>query len=197
VKKAKAEITAEAVRAAIGRDKPRSLTGLAHSLGYKGSVGSDLTRKFRALFPDIDVLLKRTAESARGDAPASGKPPKAKPEKVAKPVAKAGKWTRHAQNPFRAGSAYGTCFDILAAHPDGMTREMLIERLAAATKSDLTHSSYNAQVVLSARGSAGPNLNPFEGPRNRSARFGYWVKRENSHVQLVLPPASAAAKERP
>ena len=47
--KAKVELTAEAVRKAIEEKKPTSMTGLAHGLGYKGSVGGSLTKKFRAL----------------------------------------------------------------------------------------------------------------------------------------------------
>ena len=105
---------------------------------------------------------------------------------------------RHPQNPFRQGSAYGVCFDLLAqANPDGLQREKLVELLAAATGKSAKRAAFDAQVCLSARGAAGPDLNPFEGPRNRSCRFGFWVKRENSHVKLVLPAAGAASKEMP
>ena len=64
MRKAKVELTVESVRKAIDEGKPRSMTQLAHKLGYRGSVSSSLTRKFRALFPDIEVLLKGTSPPA-------------------------------------------------------------------------------------------------------------------------------------
>ena len=207
-RKQKIEITAAIVRKAIEDEKLASLTQLAHELGYKGSVSSSLTKKFRQLVPDVETLLAanklaggNTGKVSKVSKPKSSKAPAKPPVKPAKPPvksakAKSDKWPHCSSNPFkRVGSAYGVCFDILAAHQDGLPRQKLIEMLARATKSDLQHAAYNAQVVLSARGEAGDGLNPFEGPRNRSARFGYWVKRANSHVQLMLPPAGA--KETP
>jgi len=165
------------------------MTQLAHQLGYKGSVSSSLTRKFRQLVPDIDSLLATNKPAMGGEADATGK------AKAAKPVKRTGgKWPRHQQNPFRVGS-YGTAFDILAAHPTGLPREKLISLLAKSTGKDLTKAGFDAQVVLSARCND-PGLNPFQGPRNRSCRFGFWVERVNGHVKLVLPPA-ATAKETP
>ena len=193
-RKAKVEITAETVRNAISSGKPASMTQLAHQLGYHGSVSSSLTGRFRQLVPDVDNLLASCKST--GASPNDAKPPKATPvhaRPASRGKGKGGKWPRHPQNPFREGS-YGTCFDILAApaHEGGLPRERLIELLAKGTGKDMKRAAFDAQVVLSARGADGPNLNPFEGPRNRSARFGYWVKRENSHVQLVLPAASPA-----
>ncbi len=209
-RKSKVEITAESVRKAITEGKFSSLTGLAHSLGYKGSVSSSLTKMLRAILPDIDALLAAN----KPNAPAKGdktetvagkvvKAVKAKAAKLpAKPVAtpKDGKWPVHPQNPFgRPSSAYHVCFNILASHAEGLPREKLIDLLAEATGKPPKLAAFDAQVVLSARGNE-PGLNPHEGPRNRSCRFGFWVKRENSHVKLVLPAASAAsspAKESP
>ena len=200
--KAKIELTAEAVKTVIDRDKPKSMTGLAHGLGYQGSVSGSLTKKFRQLFPDIDVLLKRTAEPAKDAKDGTGdgdgkakvaeqKAIKAPKSKVAngkgkdKPVVKAeGKWLRDPRNPFREG-AYGKCFDILAAHKGGLPREKLVELLAEATAKDVKHAKYDAQVLLS----AGPNesgLSNNDGPRHRSCRPGFWVKRINGHVQLTI-----------
>ncbi len=200
-RKSKIEITAESVQKAIQDGKPSSMTQLAHQLGYSGSVSSSVTRKFRQLVPDIDGLL--AANKLAGDgksAPKAEKPAapaakSAKPTKAIKSVKPTGgKWPRHPQNPFRVGS-YGTAFDILAAHPDGMTREELVKTLAKATGKDLTKAGFDAQVVLSARKNA-DGLSPFEGPRNRSCRHGFYVERQNSHVRLVLPaPAATAAKE--
>jgi len=198
--KAKIELTAEAVKTVIDRNKPKSMTQLAHGLGYKGSVSGSLVKKFRQLFPDIDILLKRTTESAKdakdgagdGDGKAkvaeqkTSKAPKSKAAKGKdKPVAKAeGKWTRDPNNPFREG-AYGKCYDILAAHKGGLPREKLVELLAEATAKDVKHAKYDAQVLLS----AGPNesgLSNNDGPRHRSCRPGFWIKRTNGHVQLVV-----------
>ena len=192
--KAKVELSVESLRAVIEAKKPTSMTQLAHGLGYKGSVSSSLTSRFRALVPDIEALLAESAKSAKGgdSKPTAAKSKAAKPiaKAVAKPSAKAGKggkagkYARDPRNPFREGS-YGTCFDILAKHGQGLPRERLVALLAEATGKDLVHAGYDAQVVLSAR----PNedgLNNNDSPRNRSCRPGFWVRRENSHVRLMV-----------
>ena len=197
--KAKVELTAESVKVVIAEKKPTSLTQLAHFLGYKGSVSSGLVKKLRQLVPEIDALLKSTmpAEPAKGvtEGKSGAAKPKAKamPSKAAKGKAtpasksttKAGKYPRDPKNPFREGS-YATCYDILAKHGQGLPRERLIALLAEATGKDLKRASFDAQVVLSARGSDEPGLSRNEGPRNRSCRPGFWVKRENGHVQLMI-----------
>ena len=176
--KAKVELTAEAVRKAIEENKPKSLTGLAHGLGYKGSVGGSLAKKFRQLFPDIDAMLKRTADPAKGgDDGKAGKAPKGN-------VAK-GKWARDPRNVFRPSSSYATCYDILAAHKDGLPKNKLIELLAKATGKDARHAGYDAQVLLSAWGNE-PGLSRNDGPRHRSCRPGFCVQRTNGHVQLMV-----------
>lgn len=198
--KAKVWITAESVRQAIEVAKFDSFTELAHALGYKGSISSSVTKKLRALLPDIDGMLAANKPAKDGEA-AAGKPPakaatkNAKPKSSTKPAGKpsGGKWPRHAANPFREGSAYGTCFDVLAAHPEGLPREKLVELLAKATGKDTQHAAFDAQVVCSARKND-EGLNHFEGPRNRSCKMGFYVERQNSHVKLVLP-ASANPKE--
>ncbi len=198
-RKSKIEITEEFVRKAIEDGKLTSMTQLAHEFGYNGSVSSSLTKKFRQLAPDVDALLaaNKLAIGNTGKVSKARKPPKPKSSsKSAKAKAKSGKWPHCPSNPFRQG-AYGICFDILAAHPDGLPRQKLIELLAKATGKDLTKAAFDVQVICSARGEAGEGLNPFEGPRNRSAHFGYWVKRDNSHVQLMLPANTADAMETP
>lgn len=188
--KARTKLTAEAVRKAIVEKKPKSLTGLAHGLGYRGSVGGSLARKLRALFPDIEVLLARTAESAKGcddgkavaAKPKAGKVPKGK----GKPAAKAGgKWPHDERSPFRPSSSYDRCFSILAAHKDGLPKERLVELLAKATGKDLVHAGYDAQVLLSAKANE-DGLSNNDSPRHRSCRPGFWVRRTNGHVQLVV-----------
>lgn len=183
--KAKVELTAEAVRKAIEEQQPKSLTKLAHVLGYKGSVGGSLAKKIRQLCPDINVLLKR-AESAKGCAGDGGNAKTTKKAPKGKPAAKGkSKWSRDKRNVFRVGSSYGVAFDILAAHKDGLPRTKLVELLAKTTGKDLVHAGYDIQVVLS----AGPNedgLSNNDSPRHRSCRPGYWVKRTNGHVQLMV-----------
>ena len=182
--KAKVELTAEAVRKAIEENKPASMTQLAHGLGYRGSVGGSLAKKFRQLFPDIDVLLKRTAGSDKGCG--DGKAGTAKPKAGKAPKGKAanGKWPRDPRNPFREG-AYGKCFDILAVHKDGLPKDKLVELLAKATGKDARHAGYDAQVLLSAWGNE-PGLSRNDGPRHRSCRPGFWVQRTNGHAQLMV-----------
>ena len=205
--KAKTELTAESLKVVVESKKPTSLTQLAHELGYTGSVSSTLTRKFRQLVPDIDALLKGSEGSATGTTGSAGKTeaakdkpakvkkaaPKAAAKSTTKPAAKStkpavaqGKWKHDPRNPFRQGSAYALCFDILAAHRDGLPREKLVALLAEATGKDAKHAAYDAQVLLSAR----PNedgLNNNDSPcRHRSCRPGFWVKRENGHVQLMI-----------
>jgi hypothetical protein len=209
--KAKAELTAESLKAVIIEKKPSSLTRLAHEFGYTGSVSGSLAKKFRLLVPNIDELLKGTANSEgqpEGDskgkakvvkalkvvkvAKATAKKPDKKPAKgatmghVKAGGAKTGKYARDPRNPFREGSSsYGKCFDILAFFPAGLPREELIRLLAAETKKDIKRAGYDAQVVLSAH----PNDNGLsnnDSPRHRSCRAGFWIKRTNGHVQLML-----------
>ena len=184
--KARIELTAETVRRAIEEGRPTSMTRLAHGLGYRGSVSSWLAGKLRAIVPDIDVLLKGTAEPANVEAKAAA--PEARPAKApkARPAARdGGKRPRDPRNPFRPTSAYAACFDILAAHPDGMPKDKLVQLLAGATGKDAKHAAFDAQVLLSARGNE-PGLSRNDGPRHRSCRPGFWVRRTNGHVQLVV-----------
>ena len=104
---------------------------------------------------------------------------KASKDKVVK-----GKWSRDPRNPFREG-AYGKCYDILAAHKDGLSREKLVELLAKATAKDLVHAGYDAQVVLSAHANE-DGLSNNDSPRHRSCKAGFWIKRTNGHVQLMV-----------
>jgi hypothetical protein len=194
MRKARTELTAEAVMEAIKTGKPTSMTKLAHLLGHKGSVSGSLTKRLRALVPDIDVLLKRAAESARGDAKAPVNPPKAGKAAKGKPDAKAkGKWPHDGRSPFREGSSYDRCVSIMIGHPEGLPRERLVELLAQATGKDLKRASFDVQVVCSARKND-EGLNPFEGPRNRSCKGGFYVERTNGHVKIVFPGTAKEAR---
>ncbi len=194
--KAKVELTAAAVKTVIEERKPSSMTQLAHEFGYRGSVSSTLTRKFRALVPDIDTMLKGATAAAKGadgkavvakGKAAAGKRKAKIASSAAKPAAEAdGKWPHAGKSPFRPGSSYDTCYSILAAHKEGLTREKLVELLATAMGKDAKRAAFDAQVLLSARGNDEPGLSRNDGPRHRSCRPGFWVKRNNSHVQLVV-----------
>jgi hypothetical protein len=171
----KTKLTAETVKKAIEDGKPASMTQLSHLLGYRGSVSSSVTRKFRALVPDIGGLL-----AANG--PTRGKPGEA--GRKAKSASKR-RWPRDPRNVFRPGSAYATCYDILAAHKDGLPREKLVALQAKATGKDLTHAGYDVQVVCSAWGND-EGLSRNDGPRNRNCQNGFWVQRTNGHVKLMV-----------
>ena len=71
-------------------------------------------------------------------------------------------------------------FDILAAHPSGLTRQRLLELYAKASGTTQDRARFNLAVILSPRESA-------TGPRHRSCREGYHVTVTNDHVRLVLP----------
>ena len=199
----KAEITAETINAVVAEQRPTTMTQLAHGLGYKGNVSGSLAKKIRALCPDIGDLLAKAAESAKGpdrgksnpkpEKPAGShatKPPKSK--KGGKPgqpkpvTAQAeSNYPRDSRNPFRASSAYGVCFDILAAHKDGLLRKELVGLLAKETGKDEKHAGYDAQVLLSAK----PNengLNNNDSPRHRACRPGFYIKREGDNVRLAV-----------
>ena len=97
----------------------------------------------------------------------------------------AGKWPHDERSKFRPGSSYDTCFSILAAHKDGLPRSRLVELLAEATGKTAKLAGYDAQVVLSAWGNE-EGLSRNDGPRHRSCRPGFWVKRANGHVTLMV-----------
>jgi hypothetical protein len=189
-RKAKEQLTAETVRESIDAVGRSAMAQLAHKQGYKGSVSSSPTRKYPALTSNIDALLKRVADPATADTAdenkADPRPKKAASNSRSMPAARtAGKWPYDERSPFRPGSSYDTCFSILATNKDGLPRATLVELLAKATGKDLCHAGYDAQVLLSARGNE-PGLNRNDGPRHRSCRPGFWVKRKNDNVTLMV-----------
>jgi len=108
----------------------------------------------------------------------------AKSKVVKKPAIKTSvtKYPRHDRNPFRAGSSYGACFDILATPEfltNGIHKHKLAELLAELTHKKLRNAKYDTAVVCSASES-------LTGRRHRSCKSGFWVRRNNDHVQLML-----------
>ena len=118
--------------------------------------------------------------------PKASKPTAAKPVKSTKAPKASTKSQppRAATNPFRQGSAYGVCYDILAAHPEGMPRQQLITDLAKASGKPIKNAAYDSAIVLSAR----PDF------RHTCCRPGFIIKRENDNVRLEVTAAPTKAK---
>lgn len=164
----KREITKELIEKAIAESKPNSLTQLSKAMGFRGSISGNLAKKIKALVPDISDQLKRNVEGSETG----------KAEEGVKKVKK-GIYPRHDKNPFRDGSSYAQIFDAFVSHRDGLRRDELLKVAAAVTGKDAKHAAYDLAVILS------PKESP-TGPRHRSCREGYWVKRENDHVTIML-----------
>lgn len=80
--KPNAQLTAEAILNIIADTKPKSLTGIAHAMGYKGTISGSVAARIRELVPNVTDLL--TAKGTKGG-DASGVKPVAK--EAAKPAA--------------------------------------------------------------------------------------------------------------
>lgn len=116
--------------------------------------------------------------------------PATMPHDASKQV-KASKYPRHPQNPYRAGSGYGLVFDILASHKAGMRRDELVKAYAEESGKEIRKgATWDCAVVLSPSESIG-------GPRHRSSREGYFVKREGTHMTLVLGPKEVKEANEP
>ena len=157
----KQAITAESVSKALDSGS-KSLTGVAHALGYTGSVGSATTKKIREACPDIDKLLKAN--------------------KAGKRTAKPKTYPRHETNPYREGSAYATAYDVLAAAGSkGIIRKDLVAETARITGKDEKRAYYDVTVVCS----------PTEdGRAHRSASVAadtYWVEKADGGKVTLRP----------
>jgi len=107
------------------------------------------------------------------------KEPKAT-KSVKSPKASApGIYPRHEKNPFRMNSSYGRVFDSFASFKNGVRRDELLTKVAEAVGKDLKHAAYDLAVILSAKESN-------TGPRHRSCAEGFWVRRENDNLCLVI-----------
>ena len=121
-----------------------------------------------------------TVKSAKS-VPAKAMPKPAKPIKEGKKAEKTnGKiYPRHQNNPFRLNSSYGKVFDAFASFKNGVRRDELLTKVAEAVGKDLKHAAYDLAVILSAKDSN-------TGSRHRSCREGYWCRRENDHLTLMI-----------
>jgi len=163
--------TVEIINEAIVKGA-KSLTDIARHLGHKGSISGKLAKQVRELVPDIAERLKVNIGQMYAKKVA---------EKVANKSNFSGKYRRHPNNPFREGSGYALCFDIIASHENGVARDHLTNLYAHAAKKPLKKASYDLAVVLS------PKSESPTAERHKSCREGYGLKREGSHYQLVLP----------
>ena len=110
---------------------------------------------------------------------------KAKAPKASKLPAKSkSQFPRVASNPFRQGSSYGACFDILSAHPEGLPRQKLIELLSKATGKPIKNAGFDASVITSAR----PDY------RHASCRPGFICIQENQNVRMEITAPAPAGK---
>jgi hypothetical protein len=93
--------------------------------------------------------------------------PKAK-KSPSKPLSSS--FPRHPQNPYRMGSGYGLCFDILASHKEGLPRSQLITLYAKESGKPVDQGAlWDATVVCSSTK---------EGDGHRSCKKDtYWVER--------------------
>ena len=175
-------LDAETVGKALSERKPASLTKLWQALGGKGSVGGATAKKLREIVPGLMERLSanKAVETSKSEAPpkpkvtisTSGKSePKAKIRMSGK-----SKWPRSPSNPFREGG-YGTAYDILAAHPEGLPKDEWAKLYQRATGKDAQHSRYDLQVLLSACDSV-------TSERHRSCRDGFFIEREGDFVRL-------------
>jgi len=161
-------ITRESIIHVVEQRKVSSVSAIYRGLGGSGNISGSTAKKIRELVPDL-------AERLATNKSATPAPPVKKP--VAKKTTKSGKYRRSETNPFREGSGYGQVYDILAAHPDGLPREKLVELYSAASRKNLKKSGFDVAVVLSAKDSP-------TGGRHRSCREGFWIERENEFVRL-------------
>ena len=83
---------------------------------------------------------------------------------------------RASTNPFREGTSYGICYDILCANPLGMSRQKVIEELSKATGKSLQNAGFDAAIILSARREF----------RHSSCQPGFICIQENGNIRLEV-----------
>ena len=181
-KTAKKKLTKTAILKAIDSGAT-TMTAVVKALGYR-SVCGGTTRRIRELVPDIDQRLGGTKGKTVS--------PRTKPSKTkaVKRTAKTKALARADTNPFRKGSAYGTCYDLLvAAGEKGLGRGSLVDQLTKrmprkegeSDESLRRRAYFNVTVIASSRedGSSHKSIS------NRAADV-YFVVREGSWLKLVL-----------
>jgi len=86
------------------------------------------------------------------------------------------------ENPFRTGTSYYHIYNVLSAHPQGVSREMLIDKVCKLTKKTTRHIGWDVSIVCSADqdGSAHPSV--------KSKSDIYYVQKLNNYYRLILRP---------
>jgi flagellar biosynthesis/type III secretory pathway M-ring protein FliF/YscJ len=102
-----------------------------------------------------------------------------KPDKKIATLTTSNKYPRHERNPYRPNSSYGLVFDVLVKQKDGITRQELSKIVSEEGGKPASLCSYDVAVVISGRESA-------TSTRHKSAKEGYWVRRENDHLTLMI-----------
>jgi len=105
--------------------------------------------------------------------------PVALAKKVTAKVVKTPAYGRHPSNPFRPLSSYSKVYDVFSSYKQGVNRQDLLKAVSRFIGKHEKHSSYDLAVILSAKESN-------NGPRHKSCRPGYWVKKENSNVCMMI-----------
>ena len=176
----KVEISREKIVEVLDSKSPKSLTEIYRHLGGQGKLSGSVAGKMRSLVPGIEERLAsnkagemKAEEKTQPTIPKSGKTGKG---------AKSGKSRVHQpeeaeSTPYRKGSAYSKVYQILAEHPNGISRADLIREAARRCKKPASRSAFDVAVVVSPRESC-------TGPRHRSARDGYFLEVEGSCLKL-------------
>ena len=176
----KVEINQQKIIIALESRSPKSLTELYRILGGAGKLSGSVAKKMRELVPGIEETL---ASNKAGEMKAEEKSPatlrtSGKYDKVAKPRKPKVHQPEEAEStPYRKGSAYSKVYQILAEHPNGISRADLIREAARRCKKPASRSAFDVAVVVSPRESC-------TGPRHRSARDGYFLEVEGSCLKL-------------
>ena len=126
--------------------------------------------------PKTTTKAETKTKTARGT---SAKRPVAPAKKVTAKVVKTTAYGRHPSNPYRPLSSYSKAYDILASYKQGVNRQDLLKAVSQFIGKNEQRSSFDLAVILSPRESN-------NGPRHKSCRPGYWVKKENSNVCLMI-----------
>lgn len=166
------QMTREGILAAL-ETGATSLTEIYRHLGGSGHVSGSTTRKMRMLVPDIEQRLGANKASTGSSQRECASQVSAK-KRVSQPD-----YPRVDSNPYRENSHYATLYDVLAAHPDGISRSRLLEMYCKESGKDAVRAGFDLSVVLSPKDSR-------TGPRHSSAKDGYWVRREGDWVQLCI-----------
>ena len=174
------ELSKENIVEILESKSPKSLTEIYRHLGGSGKLSGSVAQMMRELMPGIEERLARNkaGEIKADETPQATIPKSGKSEKVAKSRKPRVHHPEEAEStPYRKGSAYSKVYQILAEHPDGISRADLIREAARRCKKPASRSAFDVAVVVSPRESC-------TGPRHRSARDGYYLEVEGSCLRL-------------